>query len=347
MQSGIEIFLAGQQKLTEDHTEREQAKLHTLRGGSAGCLLSDGSVLGACPHKTLARFMGYQMNVELAQNYFDAGVANEFVWERNFVAALGKDRVRCEEDIPVTYQLGKYKITGRPDLVVGDIADGTWTPSYGYELKSAHTLKSASKKLYGWEVSDDHLCQAGFYAKVLDVPYSILYNVHLTGELPDDLAEKYGQNALEAGKLEIPIRWVDDVLHYQLPNGKIVKTLITWQGILDFYQAVVEMYETKQVGILRQALVTATGNRLYYDPNKYNEFLLAVPLDRGWDTFVSYCEKASKVRKLLEYSKGKYRVIDLPFTQPHTTNNKYEYIYSKQRYTTYSSLNAARDAFYD
>ena len=262
MKSGIEIFLDGERKLTEDHASREASKLHTLRGGSAGCLLDDGSVLGYCPHRALSRFMGYQMNVELAQNYFDAGVANEFVWERNFIAALGKDKVRCEEDIPVKYKLGDHFITGRPDLVVGRPEGDKWIPEYGYELKSSHTLKSASKKLYGWEVGADHLCQAGLYAKLLDVPYSILYNVTLTGELPNRIAAEYNKNELVAGKLEIPIRWVDDKLFYKTPDGEVVPTIITWEGILNYYRAIVEMYETKQVGILRMATVDAKGNRM-------------------------------------------------------------------------------------
>ena len=105
------------------HQERERSKIHTLRIGNAGCMISDTACIGACPQTTLARYLGYQLPTEDSQSYFDGGIDNEGVWEAN-IRASGID-YRCEEDFPVIYESPDklWKLSGRPDIVLGKVEE--------------------------------------------------------------------------------------------------------------------------------------------------------------------------------------------------------------------------------
>ena len=95
--SPIAEYNKGTKKEQEIHQEKEKEKLHVLRGGSAGCILKDGTVLGTSPFKALARFMGYQFPVDgRTPKIFANGYMNEWDWEQKFTSA-GIDYL-CEED---------------------------------------------------------------------------------------------------------------------------------------------------------------------------------------------------------------------------------------------------------
>lgn len=314
---GIDLFLLGQNKLIEDHKQQAKAKLHTLRGGSAGCLLDNGTTLGACPNEALGRFMGYEANSIDSQGYFDGGIANELIWERNVKEALKLPEspyndFRCEEDIPVKYNLdGKYDITGRPDLVVG-LKDGEkFIPKLGMELKGCYAIRSGAKKLIGLQPDGKHICQAAFYMKVLDIPWTIPYTINVTGDLGWFDKKEYGRDKLPLGKVEFPIRYASDnnTVEYQDIEGRWVRTLITWEGILNFYRLIADMYDTKQVGVTKISDLDAFGQPVKFDYNLYNSFTLMVPVDQGWDKFVYFAEKLPYTDYSIKYSKGKYIVV--------------------------------------
>lgn len=315
---GIDLFLVGQEVLRKEHAAEAQAKTHTLRGGSAGCLLEDGTTLGACPHEALGRFMGYEADSIDSQGYFDGGIANELIWERNIKAALAQEEVpydsfRCEEDIPVSYRLDdKYNITGRPDLVVGSTKDGEFVPELGMELKGCYAVRSGARKLFGLEPDGKHICQAAFYMKVLDIPWTIPYTVNVTGELGWFDKKDYGKHNLPLGKVEFPLRYGSDgnTVEYQDVGGKWIRTVITWDGILDFYRLVADMYKSKQVGVTRISDMDAFGQPVKFDYNLYNSFTLMVPVDQGWDAFVEHAKKLPTAKRSIKYSKGKYVVLE-------------------------------------
>lgn len=342
--TALELFAQGEALLNQDHKDREIAKLHTLRGGSAGCLLSDGTVLGACPHEALARFMGYSLMKGGMEEYFQGGAVNEAIWEKSLTKLLGPSRIRCEEDIPVTLEVAGYPLTGRPDLVIGkETPDGYFIPEHGFELKATMAVKSGAGKLYGWEPDTKHLCQAGLYAKALKCKWSLIYTVMSSGELDRYGQKDYGKQALCTGKIEFPLEWRDDVLWYTIPNGREIKTLITWQGILDYYTSIVEMYTTKKIGWLRLASITATGDQIAWgDPNDYNSFTLTVSCDRGFDLFIKDLERAVKIPKAIKRKSGKYRVVSL---EP--SDNKFWKPAEGSLILTTSDLAEARDEFYE
>lgn len=316
--NGIELFLAGQEELRRKHAEEAQKKLYTLRGGSAGCLLEDGTTIGACPHEALGRFMGYEADSIDSQGYFDGGIANELIWERNIAEALKLkdvpyDAWRCEEDIPVKYNLdGKYNITGRPDLVVGYQNDEEFVPALGMELKGCYAVRSGAKKLLGLEPDGKHICQAAFYMKILNIPWTIPYTINISGELGYFDKKEYDRNNLPLGKIEFPLRYADEgnTVEYQDVHGNWCQTVITWEGILNFYRLVADMYDTKQVGVTRISDLDAFGQPVKFDYNLYNSFTMMVPIDQGWDEFVRYAKKLPTAKRSIKYSKRRYLVIE-------------------------------------
>ena len=349
MKTAIDMFLLGDKLLRAQHQEQAKTKIHTLRGGSAGCLLADGTTLGGCPHEALARFMGYESNSILSQGYFDAGIANEMIWERNAEIAVRSpdspyNAFRCEEDIPVVHQLGRYKITGRPDLVYGTFERGVgaeFVPMLGTELKAACAISSGAKRLYGLKPDTKHLCQAGFYAKKIGCDWTIPYTINITGDLGFFDKKNYEpEKKLALGKIEFPIEWRKDVLYYQKPSGEWIETLITWQGILDYYQLIVEMYETQQIGLTHISDKEADGSDTTFDFNQYNDFTNMVPITGGWDTYIEYCDKMATSPRFIKYARKKYRVYERPELKgPH-------YIAGGVEISTHDTLTAARRAVY-
>lgn len=326
---GIDLFLKGEEILRAEHAAQAKEKLYTLRGGSAGCLLEDGTTIG-CPHEALGRFMGYEKSSVDSQGYFDGGIANELIWERNIEVALKSGDTpfnahRCEEDIPVVYELdGKYRITGRPDLVVGNELEGEFKPELGMELKGCYGIGSAVDKLYGLKPDGKHICQAAFYMKVLDIPWTIPYTINVTGDLNYFQKKDHGRHKLSLGKVEFPLRYAEDgnTVEYQKTDGNWCQTVITWEGILDYYRLVADMYDSKQVGVTRISELDALGQPVPFDKNLYNTFTNMVPVDQGWGAFVWYAQQLPGLNSYIKYSKRKYIVMEsVPPGSPRYTSD--------------------------
>jgi hypothetical protein len=345
--TALELFRLGNEILKQQHKDREAEKLHTLRGGSAGCLLPDGSVIGSCPHEALGRFMGHSLNKDLQQGYFDGGVANEEIWLRNLKLVVGPDKIRCEEEIPIKLEVAGYPLTGRPDMVLGNTVDGIFVPEQGFELKATMAIKSGASKLYGLKPDDKHLCQAGLYAKALGCSWSIPYTIMASGELGYFGKKEYRKDNLVMGKVEFPIEWENEVLHYITPLGKRVKTLITWQGILDYYTAVVEMYTSKSVGWLRLSEIGATGDSIPWNPNEYNEFTNTVTVTDGWEVFLAQLKKASSIPRFIKKSGQHYKVFSAYADTANKNNGKFWETNEGTLLGTTSDLAEARDLFYE
>jgi hypothetical protein len=133
----------------------------------------------------------------------------------------------------------------------------------------------------------------------------------VTGDLGFFDKKAFGRPKLVLGKVEFPIEFREDVLHYQGIDGVWVETLITWDGILNFYRLIADMYDTKQVGITKIAMVDAFGNDSPFDYNIYNDFTNMVPIDQGWDKFVEYSKLMSSSNRQIKYSRKRYIVSEI------------------------------------
>jgi len=179
----------GYTKMKEGSEAAENAKRETLRGGSGGCITKDGKVIGNDPRKVLLRYFGVQTPVGFNQQLmFDAGLSSEDNW----TALLDHNQTsfKCEEEIPMRREIDmdgkKHLITGRPDIVVGDESDGTFTPSLGVELKlicSVHTLVKVANFADN-KPKSDNVIQSAIYADHFDVPWVLAYTSRVNWAAP-------------------------------------------------------------------------------------------------------------------------------------------------------------------
>lgn len=316
--SPIEEYNKGTKKEQEIHQEAETSKLHTLRGGSAGCILEDGTILGTSPFQALARFMGYQFPVEgRTHKIFSNGFANEHTWEEKMTAA-GVPYL-CEEDIPLKYQVGGYNVTGRPDMVVGSYMrpvlseDETrlfqsFKPEYGIEFKSMVSVNTAKKIFEDHKPKDDNFIQSCHYMYKFGIPWVLIYSNNsiftnfeyirnmydkkgnrITSVFDEDSKRMYIYKKDERGQIdpqdmEFPIGLEDGRFYYIDPNGERIDTLVTTKGIDDYYKLIIKMYETKDLSLAKLSNTDMFGNKIFYDTNLYDLWqLMARPKDYDHD----------------------------------------------------------------
>lgn len=287
----IELFIEGERILAEQHAAKEHEKVGVFRGGSAGCILPDHTYIGDL-YKDMARFLGMQRGI-LMGSYMDAGIANEYIWEKNIAAT--KTPFRCEEKIPVRYEFdNKYVATGRPDMVVGienkvmEITE--FTPVYGIELKTKNTVKTAASSLLGGKIDPKHLCQAGLYMHALNIPFYLVNTSMTGGELGYFDKKEYDAWEVSPGKNQYLLSWRDGCLFVD-----DVKTIITLEGILDYYRIIGEMVDRQEIVSLRNSSCDAVGKSLPYDLNDYMDFPLAVSCGQSFKDWVQEAESYCKV----------------------------------------------------
>lgn len=279
----IHHFLDGEAELRKRHQEREVAKLGVLRVGSAGCMISDDACIGKCPQTALARFLGYQLPVDSSQAYFDGGIDNESVWDANMIAS-GQE-FKCEEDIPIVHTLPcGTKITGRPDMVLGEEVEKHekythFTPRLMIELKACQATNSAAQKILQEKPATDHLIQAATYSMFLGVPASLVYTSNVSGGITNYFTSKeVGQKDVSFGKIEFRLGWDQGNLYYMQGNNKI-DTVVTQQGILDYYSNIAKMAREGKPNLIYQDMIDVEGEMLPYNPRKYNDILNLVDVD--------------------------------------------------------------------
>jgi hypothetical protein len=269
-ESAIEKFLTGEQALREKHAAREKDKLGILRVGTAGCMISEDSCIGSCPQAALSRFLGYQLPSEASQPYFDGGLANEHVWETNVTAA--GIPYKCEEDIPVVYELpDKTLITGRPDQVVGREEDGEFIPEIMFEHKATQAANSAASKLLVQKPDMKHVIQAATYSMFLGIPAILVYTSNISGGITNFFTKREaGVNEATFGKIEFKLGWEDGNLYYMKGSTRI-DTIVTQQGILDFYSNIAKMAREGKPNLIYQDMKDIEGNLLPYNPRMYSD----------------------------------------------------------------------------
>jgi hypothetical protein len=254
-------------------------------------------VFGACHRKALARFLGHETPVNPdSQIFFDAGIANEYIWEVRFRQALAhnpeyKDlQIKLEEECPVVWHTADgVPVTGRPDLMLWTKGDDP-TPVVGYELKNIGAVKSAVSKYVEDKPAIDNLVQAAHYSLEHDCPFVLVYSYRgrgFVGGLGAWIARKHGkvhmlkehpQNPYPSGKArpseysiepytikEFRLGWENGNLYYLKENDERVDTPITADGIRRYYNAITEMRDNKDL-FVRVSRLQLDGTPMPWDP---------------------------------------------------------------------------------
>ena len=264
----VDVFLEGRKLLNEAHAAKEKDKEGTLRGGSSGALVGD-DVIGTCHRRSLARMLGFDPPTdESSYDIFDAGFANEALWEEKLVAGWPGE-VKFEEEIPIKWEVNGVTVSGRPDAVL--MKDGK--PFHGIELKGVFSYNTATSLLYEGDPKTDNLVQAAHYSWQLGVPYSLIYTYSSIAE-PPYWAKK--QKNLEWNtkiypfKKEFILDWEGDTLYYTI-DGNRHETVITQPSIQDYYELVTNMRDQKDL-FTRPSNKDFKGNKLKWDTCKYCPF---------------------------------------------------------------------------
>ena len=266
------LLTKGQAAQNAVHAAKEVTKRGNLRGGSTGCVGTDGKIYGECHRVALARSLGVDKAVDDERHImFDAGMRAEDSWADKLAAAGAV--FKREEEIPVVMEIGGKKVTGRPDIVLGHYDDATFVADYGLELKGIYSASSAVRVAYEGIPDPKHLAQAGFYSLALGVDYSICYTNPSVIEVPYWAQKKFGA----AKKIQpfyriFSMTWKDDTLLYKDEDTTDwIETVYTKQGIKDFFALVGELESTKTLGP-RPEGGYATGTKLPYDKCQYCPF---------------------------------------------------------------------------
>lgn len=251
----IKLLEEGHALLNADRDESEKAKAGNLRVGSAGCVTQDGKVYGNCHRKSLARLLGSDEGVDTPTRImWQAGELNESAW-LDVLSKSWQGKIRCETDIPVEFEVGGVKVTGRPDMVLCDAED---TPQFLLELKGVFGISTANSVALKNTPKTENLIQAAAYMMLLGVPGALCYTSRSYVQV--------GPTKLRPFYKIFYLQWVDGVLEYRGDDqNTFTRTVITEQGIRDYYALVVEMRDKKTLGP-RPAEFSATNEKLKYGP---------------------------------------------------------------------------------
>lgn len=243
--------------------EAEKEKIGILRGGTTGAIAEDGEVIGKCHRKALVRYLGLD-KAEGGNLFFDMGLANEDLWV-NKLKQSWHGTIKCEEEIPIKWELDGVAITGRPDVVLFEDDK----PVAGIELKSIGAINTAAQILYDNKPKLDNLLQAANYSMNLNIPFYLVYTSFVQGDLPYWAQKQYLEKKVTPFIKEFKV-WVDDrgTICYQTDKGKVVKTIASWSGISDFYKLIIAMPKEKTL-YSRFKDKRIDGKPLPYDPCGY------------------------------------------------------------------------------
>ncbi len=293
----VDLYNTGRSIDNAAKTAHESSKLHTLRVGNSGCLLADGHMIGSNPWKVLARFMGYQVTPN-AQSFdiFDGGFGNEVMWER-YLGQVPGIQVKADTEYPLVLPnfAGKYPLTGRPDAVI--FSDGV--PKMGIELKGIFGA-STVQKVFSGTPKTDNLIQAATYSAGFGLPWTLAYSNS------SNFKTYKGPGA--PGKTEFQLFWVDGKLNF-LWRDVPVETAVDVQGIREYYEAIVEAFETKDHSWFRRAPIDFMGEPEDWDNDAYCEFGLMVDNRLSWKDWVHDAAAATKSEVQIRYSWVKKQAV--------------------------------------
>lgn len=220
---------------------RDPGDPNAYRVGSSGAVCTDGQIRGVCPRVALLRSLGVEEKPSLAtRNMWLHGEASEWVWEQVLTAA----GVEFDMQREVTWMIGDIKVTGHPDLVVKQEGQ-----EYGIELKGVFSYNTASAVFLDNRPKNENVIQALAYSLALNLPWSLVYTSPSYWSVPFWDKKKTTLKSLPPFYKIFDLRWDEnDAAQYKSEDGEWVTTLVTKEGIREYYQLLHEMKTKKELG---------------------------------------------------------------------------------------------------
>ena len=311
--SAVALYEEGRQVIQDQHKDAEKSKIHTLRGGSAGILLPDGSVIGQSPWAVLARYLGYQLPIQpKSLDIFDGGFKNEIMWEK-YLKARGTS-FTGEENYPLKYVVNsssdyelptklhnKADCTGRPDLII--LRKGTTVPVMGVELKGVMSVGTAADVFYGDKPKDDNFIQACHYAYKFNLPWILAYTSESIFKTDFWNKKKYGVDQVDPFRKEFKIGCEEGKFYYITEAGVKVDTYVTTEGIDNYYLAILESAKQKDISWMRFASHDIYGNPINFDLNLYDKLCCLVNPNTSFDIWLEGVKQATSQTKYIQAKK--------------------------------------------
>ncbi len=292
-----------QYNISRDHANKiaaaaEKTKAFTLRGGSAGCVTKEGNFIGTNPYDVLARFMGYQTPfLRSTFDIFDGGFGNEANWDKRLAEHPASEfKFTGDTNYPLVIKdfVRGYPLTGRPDGVVLT-TDGQDKALCGVEHKGIFGSSSAEKCLNG-KPKTENLCQAVVYMTGFGIPWSLCYS--------NSSNFKTYKTPAGPGKAEYHLGLIDGQLYFNW-KGVITETIIDVEGVREFYESIVEAYETKDYSWFKRESQDYLGEPEAYDVDQYNTNNLMFDRTGGFAAWEDQMKRADGNPHILQYKSVK------------------------------------------
>jgi hypothetical protein len=277
------ILEAGHAAQAAAKAEVEKDKRGTLRVGSVGAVCTDNQIRGVCHRVALLRKLGVEE---------EAGLGTRIMWAAGEVSEISMERVltaaghTVDMQYPVTLEVTpEIKVSGHPDVIV----DG----KFGLELKGVFGYSTAALVYLDHKPKNENLIQAATYSMAAGLPWALVYTSPSYWSVPFYDKKKTELKSLPPFYAVFYLEWRDQELWYRHEDEtEWVKTLVTKQGIKDFYVLVSEMDTAKELG------PRVVDSYLNGDPSKWNDPCKFCPwssacdkydMDKDFDTWLQTC----------------------------------------------------------
>lgn len=310
------LLEAGRAKLDADHSAQERAKAGILRVGTSGIIIPvNGAeiIIGHCARKAMARTLGFQQPVEENRHLmFGGGLANEDAVVADLTAGLPAGfTLKREEEIGVSFKLSDgTEVSGRPDIVLCDAAGA---PVSGIECKAVCSIWTAKAVGFERNPKTDHLIQAGIYAKLLGVPYTLVYSSRVDWVVPDwaarkgwfnghdEITERNARgdvNKILPFEMYYDLIWNDDSLFWAESGAdEWHPTAITWDSVLKFYETVAAGLSSKTLPARPAPIDVSDTSKTTFDACDAKYCQWAHLCDRHEADFSKWIKEVAKISK--------------------------------------------------
>lgn len=259
---------------------KEKENAGKLRIGSVGAVCADGEIRGVCHRVALLRKLGIEEKAGLhTKIMWNSGELSEINIERLLTAAGLTPTTQDSVTLPVTEEVS---VSGHPDMLVE--VEGV---KYGIELKAIFSYNTASLVYLDKKPKNENLIQAAAYSMAADRPWILLYTNPNYFSVPFYDKKKTQEKSLKPFYAIFYLRWENDFLWYRHEDEEWTETVVTKEGIREYYQLVSEMEVQEDLGPRVVDSYVNGDKSKYGDPCK---FCFASAACNDWDNNKNFAD---------------------------------------------------------
>lgn len=236
-----QLLIKGRETLGKQHETESQANPN-YRVGSSGAVCKDNQIRGVCPRIAMLRQMKIEEKPSLGTRVmWGAGVALEDDWAKVLTASGAKFDMQRD----IVWEIAEgITVTGHPDVIIEQ--DGQ---EYGLELKGCFSYNTAAMVYLEHRPKSENIVQALCYGLATGLPWYLVYTSPSFWKVPFYDKKKTDLKSLPPFYQIFTLEWRGDTAWYKHEEEtEWVETLVTKQGIEDYYRLLHEMQQKKVLG---------------------------------------------------------------------------------------------------